>query len=329
MMNFDFTNIEPTIFDTKKTFETKALAVLNYQLKTSPLFKNFAVQFDKYASNLNDLTSFPFLPISFFRLNVILAKHLASEKTFESSGTTGTITSRHAVADLKLYQKSILNGFEQFYGSPTNYVILGLLPSYLERENASLVYMTDFLMQLSNHPKNKFYKFNYNELLSDIANLKTDRKILVIGVTFALWDLAEQQNLPNLNNCIFMETGGMKGRRKEILREELHEILTSAFHVKTIHSEYGMTEMLSQAYSDGNGIYKCSSTLKVLVRDPYDPTIVKNIGKGVLNIIDLANVHSCSFIATDDLGEVFEDGSFKVLGRLDSSQMRGCNLMFE
>jgi hypothetical protein len=328
-MNLSTSNISQLIFDNKCSFEKRAQAVFEYQFKNVALFQKYVSQSFSGSSEIPDLMQFPFLPISFFRSNAILAKNLNPSKIFESSGTTDSTNSKHFVADLNIYKKSILSGFEKFYGSPSNYIILGLLPSYLERENASLVYMVDYLMQTSNHPKNQFYKFNYEDLLNNIVNYDGTRKVFVIGVTFALWELAEILDLPALEHCIFLETGGMKGRRKEILREELHSILTNSFGVASIHSEYGMTEMLSQAYSVGDGIFKCSDTLKVLVRDPYDPTVVKTSGKGVLNIIDLANLHSCSFLATDDLGEVFEDGSFKVVGRLDNTQMRGCNLMFE
>lgn len=322
-------NISDTIFDSNISFEQKAFEVAQYQIQYLPLMQQFSASLNRKVTSNTALKDYPFLPVDLFRDHTILTKDQTAEKTFESSGTTGAITSRHPVSDLKIYENSILDGFQSFYGSPSDYIFYGLLPSYLDRENASLIYMVNFLMSKSNHENNKFYRFNYKELLSDISNYKGERKKLVIGVTFALWEMAEQLNLPDLSDVIFMETGGMKGRRKEILREELHQILTNAYRVPKIHSEYGMTEMLSQAYSDGDGIFRCSSTMKVFVRDPYDPLVIKSKGRGVLNVIDLANLHSCSFIATNDLGEIFEDGSFKVLGRIDNSAIRGCNLMFQ
>ncbi len=321
--------IKKLIFDNNISFEKKTKVVFSYQHQQLSVFRKFCDHlFSDFETN-NDLSSYPFLPIEFFRSHAIISEGLKAAKTFESSGTTNVNNSKHLVSDLKLYEESILKSFQQFYGQPSEYVIFGVLPSYLERSNASLVHMVKYLMDQSKNEESGFYKFNYKELLNDITNYNGNAKKIIIGVTFALWEMAEQFQHLNLSDCIIMETGGMKGRKREILREELHAILCKSFNVSSIHSEYGMTEMLSQAYSTGKGIYKCPPWMKVLVRDPYDPKNLKSKGKGVINIIDLANLHSCSFLATNDIGEVFEDGSFKVLGRMDNSRLRGCNLMFQ
>ena len=247
---------------------------------------------------------------------------------FTSSGTTGAETSRHIVPRLNVYNKSLLATFTNFYGDPKRLNILALLPSYLEREGSSLVYMVDRLIGLS-RKESGFYLNNLDELAETLNLLdKHNRQVLLIGVSFALLDLAERYKF-KLKNTIVMETGGMKGRRAEISRIELHKQLTSAFGVPCIHSEYGMTELLSQAYSDGNGLFRCPPWMRVLVRDPYDPRDVRTEGRGALNIVDLANVYSCAFIQTDDIGEVFSDGSFEVHGRLDNAPLRGCNLLIE
>lgn len=320
--------IKKLIFDQEISFQTKVNALFEFQYQHEFTYQRFCRQLYPNFKGQGNIEQFPFLPIDFFRQATILSDQLNPDKIFESSGTTDTLNSRHYVADLELYEASILNTFQYFYGDPTDYIFYGLLPSYIDRPNASLLYMVNYLMQQSKQDTAGFYKFNYEDLLKDLNLYKGVKKQLIIGVTFALWEMAEQFKSLNWQDINVMETGGMKGRRKEILREELHSILGDAFHVNTIHSEYGMTELLSMAYSKGNGIFYCPPWMKVLVRDPYDPMHVKTSGKGVLNVIDLANLYSCSFIATNDLGEVFEDGSFKVLGRMDNSALRGCNLMF-
>jgi hypothetical protein len=237
------------------------------------------------------------------------------------------VNSRHYINDLLLYEESFLKGFEMFYGPVTDYCILGLLPSYLERENSSLVYMVDKLVEKSGHPQSDFYLDEYEKLSSTIVELERKKqKALLIGVTFALLDFAEQFPIP-LQYTTIMETGGMKGRRKEMIREELHTVLKNAFAIDSIHSEYGMTELLSQAYSRGDGIFKTPPWMKILARDEEDPLLVKQTGSGIINVIDLANIHSCSFIATDDAGKIYEDVSFEVLGRVDGSDLRGCSLL--
>ncbi len=241
---------------------------------------------------------------------------------------TGSFISKHYVSKLELYRNSFRKGFEYFYGSPNQYCILALLPSYLERQNSSLVFMVNDLIELSKNEDSGFYLHNTADLMDKINKVKaTNKKILLIGVSFALLDLAEEVDL-DLKEIIIMETGGMKGRREELVREDLHEALTKSFHVKTIHSEYGMTELLSQAYSFGNGIFRCPPWMKVMVRNINDPmSILSNNRTGGINIIDLANIYSCSFIATQDLGKVHDDNTFEVLGRFDNSDLRGCNLL--
>lgn len=249
------------------------------------------------------------------------------EAVFESSGTTQTLQSRHYVKSLALYEDAFFNGFELQFGNPQNYCILGLLPSYLERSNSSLVYMVKRLMDKSAHPANGFYLHNFETLANTLKELEQKQQpTLLFGVTFALLDFAEQFQIP-LRSTIILETGGMKGRREELTREEVHLQLKKSFGLQAIHSEYGMTELLSQAYSTGEGIFRCPPWMKVLVRDEDDPLHVSKKGKGAINIIDLANIYSSCFIATDDVGEVFEDGSFRILGRMDNSDIRGCSLL--
>lgn len=270
----------------------------------------------------------PFLPISFFKTHHVVTTSFKPEQVFESSGTTQTINSKHFVKDISIYQKSFIAAFEAAYGSIKDWCIIGLLPSYLERNNSSLVFMVNELIEQSQHPSSGFYLYDFEKLYEAINKLeKAQQKTLVIGVTFALLDFAET-NLMQLQHTIIMETGGMKGRKREMTRLEIHLILQEKLGIKEVHSEYGMTELLSQAYSSNHGKHICPPWMKVFVRDEEDPLQIKETGKGVLNIIDLANIYSCSFIATDDVGEVFDDGSFSVYGRLDNSDLRGCSLMF-
>jgi hypothetical protein len=238
------------------------------------------------------------------------------------------VTSKHLVTDVSIYEESYRKGFSQFYGNIEDYVVLALLPSYLEREGSSLIHMVDDLIQLSNHPESGFYLHNYDELIEKIIQLdQSGQNIILIGVTYALLDLVEKRSF-QLENTIIMETGGMKGKRKEMIREELHYQLCQGFGVKTIHSEYGMTELLSQAYSLGDGVFECPSWMQILVRDTEDALTYVREGKtGGINVIDLTNINSCSFIATQDLGKIYPNGSFEVLGRFDHSDIRGCNLM--
>ncbi len=321
--------LEAQIFKikSKKDFEQTALDVFNYQYDTNPVYQEFCQHFISYPSQVNQLHDIPFLPIELFKSHRINTQS-SFEKIFLSSGTTGQKQSKHYVFSLELYQKSYLSNFKYFYGNPEEYIILALLPSYLEREGSSLVYMVKDLIHRSKHFESGFYLDNLDELVSTLNALrKSSKKILLIGVSFALLDLAEAYNL-DLSHCTIMETGGMKGRRKELIRSELHQILSNAFKVSSIHSEYGMTELLSQAYSTGKGIFKCPPQLDLLIRDSEDPLSYLPLGKtGGINIIDLTNLYSCSFIATKDLGKQQSQDEFEILGRFDHSDIRGCNLM--
>jgi phenylacetate-coenzyme A ligase PaaK-like adenylate-forming protein len=270
----------------------------------------------------------PFLPIQFFKSHSVVSSTNPVQTTFTSSGTTGMITSKHLVTDVSIYEESYRKGFSQFYGNIEDYVILALLPSYLEREGSSLIHMVDDLIQLSKQVESGFYLHNYEALIAKLIQLdQAGQNVILIGVTYALLDLIEKHSF-QLENTIIMETGGMKGKRKEMIREELHQQLCEGFGVNAIHSEYGMTELLSQAYSLGEGIFECPSWMQVLVRDTEDALSYVREGKtGGINVIDLANINSCSFIATQDLGKKYANGSFEVLGRFDHSDIRGCNLM--
>jgi len=274
------------------------------------------------------LVDIPFLPISFFKTHEIKSGDFKEEVVFLSSGTTGQIQSKHFVKDVLLYEKSYLNCFEQFYCNVNDYCILALLPSYMERKGSSLIYMVNDLIKKSKHPDSGFFLKNEQKLVKILQKMvKNGQKTILFGVSFALLDLAEKHQL-DLKDVIIIETGGMKGRRKELTREELHGIYKSRFNVQSIHSEYGMTELLSQAYSLGNGIFKTPNWMKILIRDVNDPFEFLPTNKtGGINVIDLANIYSCSFIATQDLGKLERDNSFKVLGRFDNSDLRGCNLL--
>jgi phenylacetate-coenzyme A ligase PaaK-like adenylate-forming protein len=310
------------------TFENMAFKIFKFQFEHNAVYRSFCDLLYKNPSDITSLKEIPFLPIQFFKTHDILGSTEPIQKTFSSSGTTGSITSKHLVTDLSVYEKSFNEGFKQFYGNIEDYTILALLPSYLERDGSSLIYMVDSLIKQSQKPKSGFYLDNLSELKETLIQLETqNEKVLLIGVSFALLDLVEFHQF-QLKNTIVMETGGMKGRRKELVREELHAILKKGFGVESIHSEYGMTELLSQAYSNGNGIFECSKTMKVFARDTEDAlTILDSNKTGGINIIDLANINSCSFIATQDLGRVYNNGTFEIIGRFDNSDIRGCNLM--
>jgi phenylacetate-coenzyme A ligase PaaK-like adenylate-forming protein len=298
-----------------------------FQHSNNPVYRSFCEVLHIEPKKVATIEAIPFLPISFFKTHRIKSTEFSPEMLFESSGTSQTIQSKHYVKSVALYEEAFMKGFIRQYGNPGNYCFLGLLPSYLERSNSSLVYMVQKLMEKSSHPMNGFYLNNFQELFDKLQLLeKEGQPTILIGVTFGLLDFAEQYQLP-LKNTIIMETGGMKGRREEMTREQVHQQLKKSFSVEAIHSEYGMTELLSQAYSKGDGIFQCPPWMKVLVRDEDDPLHVRTKGKGAINIIDLANIYSSSFIATDDVGEVFEDGSFRVLGRMDNSDIRGCSLL--
>jgi len=313
---------------TTKEFHKTAMKIFRYQFEHNEVYQKYCLLLQKDPSNVKHLTEIPFMPIEFFKTKEILSSLEPIQETFKSSGTTGLATSKHHVTDLSFYEYSFRNGFSKFYGNIEDYAVLALLPSYLERDGSSLIYMVNDLIEGSNHPDSGFYLDDYETLAKKIIELDSDgQNVLLIGVTYALLDLIEVQKF-NLKNTIVMETGGMKGKRKEIIREELHEILSEGFGVPKIHSEYGMTELLSQAYSLGDGIFECPPWMDILIRDTEDPlTILEDEKTGGINVIDLANFNSCSFIATQDLAKKYADYSFEVLGRFDNSDIRGCNLM--
>lgn len=321
--------VENKIFSiSTSNFDKLALEVFRFQSQANPVYKRYLEILKVDALKTNSINEIPFLPISLFKSQQVIAEGFVPEKVFTSSGTTGSETSKHFVASLALYEKSFRKSFELFYGNVSDYCILALLPSYLEREGSSLVYMASDLIEKSNNPSSGFYLNNTSELVDALLKAESQGKpCLLLGVTFALLDLAKSVKL-SLKNTIVMETGGMKGRGKELIRDEVHTILKEAFGVSAIHSEYGMTELLSQAYSYGNGIFRCPPWMAIRIRDPYDPfTLIAEGKTGAINIIDLTNLYSCSFIQTDDLGLVATNGSFEVHGRMDGSQIRGCNLL--
>jgi phenylacetate-coenzyme A ligase PaaK-like adenylate-forming protein len=308
-------------------FSEKALRVFAFQYENNTVYRSFCDALKIHIPAVNAALRIPFLPISFFKTHAVTATAFEPEMVFESSGTTQTAQSRHLVKELAVYEQSFTKAFELFYRHPDRWCILALLPSYLERSGSSLVYMAKKLMEQSQHPNNGFYLHNFEDLHNTLKLLEKNRQnTLLLGVTYALLDFAQQYPMQCYNTTI-METGGMKGRREELTREEVHQQLKKGFGVKAIHSEYGMTELLSQAYSTGDGLFRTPPWLKILVRDEDDPLHVKTSGRGAINIIDLANVYSCSFIATDDVGEVYGDGSFRILGRMDNSDIRGCSLL--
>lgn len=321
--------LEETVFgiQSPKMFEETAFEVFRWQYEHVPIYRRFCDLLKTDPTQINAIEKIPFLPISFFKSHTIMARGMTSETAFTSSGTTGQIPSTHWVANTQLYQRSFLEGFKIRYGIPEDWTILALLPSYLEREGSSLIYMVDTLVNKSKFSESGFYLYDHDNLAEALYSLEEKgQKTLLIGVSFALLDLLESHNF-KLKHTLVMETGGMKGRRKEMVREELHEILKRGFGVSHIHSEYGMTELLSQAYSKGEGLFHCPPWMEVLTRDPEDALSTITGKTGGINVIDLANLYSCSFIATEDLGKKHADGSFEILGRFDTSDIRGCNLM--
>jgi phenylacetate-coenzyme A ligase PaaK-like adenylate-forming protein len=309
-------------------FNSVALQVYRHQYTHNIVYQEFCNYLKKTPNKVVQLTDIPFLPIEFFKSKKIVSSPKKPEILFTSSGTTGNMTSTHYVTDVALYEKSYLKAFIHFYGAIENYCVLALLPSYLERQGSSLIYMADDLIRKSRHPESGFYLDTIELLVQKLKELdQSNTKILLIGVSFALLDIVENYHL-NLKNVTIMETGGMKGRRKEMIREELHDNLKKGFGVEKIHSEYGMTELLSQAYSKGDGIFEAPAWMDVLIRDPEDALTYQATGKtGGVNVIDLANLNSCSFIATQDLGKKYSDDTFEILGRFDHSDIRGCNLL--
>jgi len=326
-MQLDHLKLKKAIFSVKSEheFNDLCLEIFRFQLHHNKVYGKYIKALGKQAAKVNHFQEIPFMPIEFFKEQHVYCGEAPPERVFTSSGTTGMSRSQHAVASLALYDESFTEGFRKFYGNPEAYRFFALLPSYLERTGSSLIYMAQKLISQSRFPESGFYLEHTGELIHYLQ--QPSKKTILLGVSFALLDLAEQHVIDN-PELVVMETGGMKGRRKEIVRAELHEILKSGFGVEAIHSEYGMTELLSQAYSKGEGIFKAPPWMKILIRDVNDPlTIMKNGRTGGVNVIDLANLYSCAFIATQDLGRCHPDGSFEVLGRFDTSDIRGCNLM--
>lgn len=309
------------------TFEKLALEIFDFQMENNLTYAAYAALIlrGKHPENINEI---PFLPVEFFKTEQIICQGQAIEEIFLSSGTTGE-QSKHLVSNIELYKSSYQKAFQLFYGDITDYCILALLPSYKEREGSSLIYMVDDLIKKSKHPQSNYYLNNYEELATTLKELESKKqKTILFGVTYALLDLAEE--FPQkLEHIIIMETGGMKGQRKELLKEEIHSILKHSFATENIHSEYGMTELLSQGYSKGNNIFKTPPWMKILTRDVNDPLSIISNKTGGINVIDLANIYSCPFIATQDLGRTFDDGSFSVLGRFNNADVRGCNLLVQ
>jgi phenylacetate-coenzyme A ligase PaaK-like adenylate-forming protein len=313
---------------TDADFESEALRVFQFQYENIPVYQNFVNLLGINPSLVLKLKDIPFLPISVFKSHQVHQQNAKAKVVFKSSGTTGMDKSSHYVEDLSVYQTSYINGFKHFYGNIEDYIILALLPSYLEQGESSLVFMVDELIKQSNNAQSGFYLDQYVELVSTLKSAdKAGKKTILLGVSYALLDLIENFDL-TLKNTIIMETGGMKGRRKEMIKEELHQVLKKGFGVKTIHSEYGMTELLSQAYSKGDGIFETPAWMKILVRDATDPlTYVEQGQTGGLNVIDLFNYYSCAFLATQDLGKIIAENTFEIAGRFDHTDIRGCNLL--
>jgi phenylacetate-coenzyme A ligase PaaK-like adenylate-forming protein len=326
----DFTAFKHSIFNLQSPFEFNEIAVslFRYQYRENEIYRSFVDALGISESQVYHPEQIPFLPVSFFKTHKVISGDYAEELIFESSGTTGMETSKHYVVDASCYQESFTRGLQLAYGDLSEYAVFALLPSYLERKNSSLVYMVEKILLQSNRQMGGFYLNELSELQQQLKEAqRLGLKIMLIGVTFALLDMAEKFPL-RIPDAIIIETGGMKGRRNELTRMELHEKLCEGFGVQKIHSEYGMTELLSQAWSPGDGIFRCPPWMKILIADTNDPLSYLETGRsGGINIIDLANFHSCSFIATQDLGRVFDDGSFEVLGRFDNSDIRGCSLL--
>ena len=314
----------------QEEFLQHSLETFRYQATHTALYKQYIENLGINTDEVIALEDIPFLPIDFFKSHKIITEGGAENIIFSSSGTTGSVTSAHYVSDLSLYEKSFNQAFKLFYGEPEQFAILALLPSYLERSGSSLIYMVDDLIKQSTYPESGYFLYNHDDLFHQLNALKNQSiPTILFGVTYALLDFIEQHSI-NFPELIVIETGGMKGKRKEMIREELHEILKQGFGVPTIHSEYGMTELLSQAYSKGNGVFRCPPWMNVLVRELNDPFSYRKPNQtGGINVIDLAKINSCSFIATQDLGKKYDDESFEILGRFDQSDIRGCNLLIQ
>ena len=308
-------------------FKNKAITLFNEQFNKNLIYNQYCKLLKIKPNQVNELKHIPFIPIQFFKTHKIVCNNDKITHLFKSSGTGGS-KSINYVSDINLYIRSFSKCFENFYGPIKDYVFLGLLPSYLEQKNSSLVYMIDYFIKKSKYNESGFYLNDYEKLNKVLIKLrKENKRIILFGVSYALLDFIEKYPI-NIRNLIVIETGGMKGRRIELTREELHSRLSKGFNVENIHSEYGMTELFSQAYSKQKGIFKNPPWMKTLIRDINNPFSVSNTGRGAINVIDLANINTCAFIASDDIGEIFDDFSFKINGRLSESEIRGCNLMF-
>ena len=331
-MDYPSTNISLPVIDkilrlNQQSFAAMAFEIFNFQYRNNPVYRKWVDALHINPAIDGAITQIPFLPISFFKTHQLTVSDALPEIIFTSSGTTGVQTSSHYVQTVEVYRRSFMAAFRLFYGDPEEWAIIGLLPSYLERQGSSLVVMADELIKASNNTDSGFFLYNFEQLKETLQRReKAGKKTWLIGVTYALIDFAEQYPMP-LQHTVVLETGGMKGRKKELTRMEVQAVLKEAFALPSIHSEYGMTELLSQAYSSGDGNFKCPPWMKMLVRDEDDPLLVKTAGVGALCIIDLANFNSCSFIATEDLGRLHADGSFEIMGRMDNSDVRGCSLL--
>ncbi len=328
--NETYNNFVDRIFsiDSEAQFNSVALEIFYIQYNSNEIYRQFVDYLGVKPEKVSSVESIPFMPIDFFKYHKIVSGNRKTEKIFKSSSTTGKGRSSHIITDLSVYRKSFLSAFGKFYGNPSDYCFLALLPSYVEQGESSLIFMIDELITLSENRSSGYYLDDFEDITTALERLKNlEKKVILWGVTYSLLDLVEYRRM-EYKNLVVIETGGMKGRRKEMIRNELHSILKTGFGVENIHSEYGMTEMLSQAYSGGNGVFYCPNTMRVLIRDANDPFAIIETGKtGGINVIDLANINSCSFIATQDLGKLNADGGFEVVGRFDSSDVRGCNLL--
>jgi len=317
------------IFDIQShdDFLHSAIETFRFQYEHISVYREFCDLLKTEPSQVKEIEDIPFLPIEIFKTHKVIAENRKVQTVFVSSGTTGQITSRHYVADLQLYEKSFTFGFNRTYGPASNYTILALLPSYLERKGSSLIYMVNHLIEQSSNPHSGFYLHEMEALAQKLRFLENhEQKTLLIGVSYALLDLIEKEKF-DLKNTVIIETGGMKGRRKELVKAELHDLLKEGFGIEKIHSEYGMTELLSQAYSKGDGVFETPPWMKILTRDTEDARSYVHGKTGGINVIDLANIYSCAFIATQDLGRIYDNNKFEVLGRFSSSDVRGCNLL--
>ncbi|HVE00054.1 MAG TPA: hypothetical protein VNB90_17720 [Cytophagaceae bacterium] len=327
-MNFRENFIHELYKISESNFNKKALALFNYQYTNNPVYARYAAMVKKTPAQVNTIFDIPFLPVTFYKTEKIMTGTTDAQRCFYSSGTTEkALRSKHYIADPGLYEQTFAEIFNQRYGSPSDYIILALLPSYQENPDSSLLYMIDHLIAQSGSSYSGFVSTNYNAFLQNLPLYrKQNKKLLLLGVAYALLELADLR--PDLSDFIIMETGGMKGRREEMVKSEMHLFLQNAFNVSQIHSEYGMTELLSQAYSRGNGIFENPSWMKMLIRQVNDPFDVRPEGRGALNIIDLANIDSCAFVEIQDMAFLHKDGTFEILGRMDNTEMRGCNLLY-